>query len=291
MYGMLRRTRLWRTIAGLVILFITIGVFVDYFASHPAVRAQLRETPFGLLAVILLLYLAFVGALALVNSGTLRLCRTTLSGRESLLLTMYSSIINFFGPLQSGPAFRALYLKQKHGIKLRDYTAASFVYYFFYALFSGVFLFSGLLGWWLLITGFALLFAWQVVRRSQQPELRGMRQLLRGNWYLLAAATLLQVCALAAIYYVELQAVQPGISLGQVIIYTGAANFALFVSLTPGAIGFRESFLVFSQQLHGIETGTIVAANTIDRAIYIVLLLILALIIFGTHAQRRFEKP
>jgi uncharacterized membrane protein YbhN (UPF0104 family) len=71
------------------------------------------------------------------------------------------------------------------------------------------------------------------------------------------------------------------------MVYTGAANLALFVSLTPGAIGFRESFLVFSQHLHHISNSTIVAANILDRAMYLVLLLILALIIFGTHARRQ----
>jgi len=74
-----------------------------------------------------------------------------------------------------------------------------------------------------------------------------------------------------------------------VVIYTGAANFALFVSITPGAIGFRESFLLFSQHLHHIDSSTIVAANLIDRSVYIVLLLLLAAGIFGTHAQRRFK--
>ena len=110
----------------------------------------------------------------------------------------------------------------------------------------------------------------------------------RVAWTYMALATLLQVVLWVIIFYVELQTVSH-VSLSQVLVYTGAANLALFVSLTPGAIGFRESFLLFSQRLHHIDTATIVAANTIDRAIYIVLLIILAIGIFATHANRRLK--
>jgi uncharacterized membrane protein YbhN (UPF0104 family) len=86
--------------------------------------------------------------------------------------------------------------------------------------------------------------------------------------------------------------VAPGTHFSQAVIYSGAANLSLFVALTPGAIGFRESFLLFSRHLHHISNSSIVAANIIDRAMYIILLLILALFIFATHSQRRLKpKP
>jgi uncharacterized membrane protein YbhN (UPF0104 family) len=111
---------------------------------------------------------------------------------------------------------------------------------------------------------------------------------LRG-WYILAAATFLQIAIVTLIYFVELRAVAPGTTFGQAVVYSGAANLALFVSLTPGAIGFRETFLVFSKHLHHVSNATIVTVNIIDRAMYIVLLLVLALLIFGTHASRQFS--
>jgi uncharacterized membrane protein YbhN (UPF0104 family) len=98
---------------------------------------------------------------------------------------------------------------------------------------------------------------------------------------------LLQVVIIIAIYYVELRSVAPGVRFSQALIYTGAANLAMFVSLTPGAIGFRESFLVLSRHLHHLSNTVIVSANILDRAMYFVLLLILALIIFTTHAREQ----
>lgn len=281
------RTPPWRLIAGTIVLTATIGAFVYYFVQHPSVREQLRQTSLLTLGVLLFLYVIFVGCLALMNSATLRLCRAHLAAKESLLLTMYSSIVNFFGPLQSGPAFRAVYVKKKHQVKLRNYTAATVAYYLFYAFFSGIFLLSGLLHWWLAVIIAAGLLVLTGLSKSRLPFVNRFRQLDLSAWYWLAGATLLQVCVLAVIYFVEIHSVMPDVTVGQVIVYTGAANFALFVSLTPGAIGFRESFLVFSQQLHHIDTATIIVANTIDRAVYVLLLSILMVVIIATHARDR----
>ncbi|HMH31114.1 MAG TPA: lysylphosphatidylglycerol synthase domain-containing protein [Methylomirabilota bacterium] len=279
----------WRAILAGLILVTTVVVFSVYFNKHPEVRHQLKHTPLQLLIILLGLYFLFTGCLALINTATLRLCKTSLEFTESLLLSMYSSVINFFGPLQSGPAFRALYLKQKHDVKLKDYTSATAVYYFFYALASGLLLLSGILHYWLLLMVVLALAAMLFVRHTKIERLQNIKRLTRGNWEFLAIASLLQVGLLVVIYFVELRAVMPSVGLDQVLIYTGAANLALFVSLTPGAIGFREAFLIFTQRLHHIDASTIIAANLIDRSVYIILLLILAAGIFGTHTNRRLK--
>ena len=103
----------------------------------------------------------------------------------------------------------------------------------------------------------------------------------------LALATLLQVFIVAVIYFVELRAVNSTISFKQAVIYTGAANFALFVSLTPGAIGFRETFLLLAHRLHHIPDSTVLSASLLDRAIYIVFLGILFLVALSMHAKDR----
>lgn len=285
---MLKRVN-WRPIAAFVVLTTTVVVFVNYFIKHPEVWDQLGQIPRSTLLTVLGLYLVFVASLALINNATLKLCRQSMKASESLLLTMYSSVINFFGPLQSGPAFRALYVKQKHGVKIKDYTVASFVYYFFYALFSTILLFSGVLRWWLIPLTAGLIAVIIYLKINKVKGLENLSSLALNNWYMMAAATFVQISILVLIFWVELTAVSPGVTFSQVVIYTGAANLALFVSLTPGAIGFREAFLVFTQNLHHIDNATIVAANTIDRAIYVLLLLILSAVIALTHAGKRLK--
>ncbi len=280
------RLSFWRPVAAVAIIVATVTAFAYYFAHNPSVGQQLQRTSLTTMATVLVLYFCTIGALALINSSTIRLCKLRMKSSESLLLTAYSSVVNFFGPLQSGPAFRAVYLKQKYRINLKHYATATFVYYFFYAAFSGIFLLSGLLRWWSVLPLVLGLGAIIALRNGFLSGARLSKLDLTG-WYYLAGATLLQVSLVAVIYYIELRSISPGIELWQAIVYTGAANFALFVSLTPGAIGFRESFLLFSQRLHHIDSSTIVAVNILDRAMYVILLLVLALFIFGTHASRR----
>lgn len=278
-----------RRIAAIAIIIITFLVFVVYYLNNPIIWQTIREIPFAVFVKILFLYLLSMVALSFVTLGTLKLCRLNLPLSESILLTMYTAVVNFFGPLQSGPAFRGVYLKQKYSLSLKTYAAASTVYYFLWGGISLLLLFTGILKWWLIPIIFTCIMLALYVERSQR-SLKRFLSLDMKSVYLLVAATLLQILIISSIYYIELNNVAAGITYSQVLIYTGAANLALFVSLTPGAIGFREAFLIFSQRLHNISTEAIVAANTIDRAMYFVLLLILAVYIFLSHARSRLDS-
>lgn len=282
------KKRYLKSALALVVVAATITGFIWYFNTHPSVGEQLSRTSFGLIVLLLILYLGTMAALALVTISTARLCRASLRPAESLLLTAYTAVINFFGPLQSGPAVRAVYLKKKFNVSMKQFGVATLVYYFFFAGFSGLFLLSGLLKWWLVpltAIGLAVIIA---ALKSKRFGPR-FRQLDLGGWYYLAAATLLQVSLVAAIYYAELHSIDPSIGVGQAIIYAGAANFAMFVSITPGAIGFREAFLVFSQNLHHVPSSTIVAANILDRSVYVLLLVGLSVFILSFHAKEHLK--
>ncbi len=272
----------------MAVIVLTVAAFVIFFVKHPEVKHQLSNTSLSLLVWLLFLYFLSILALAGTTVATLRLCNLRVGEKESFLLTAYSAVINFFGPLQSGPAFRAAYLKKKYDLNLKKFATASLVYLFFWGIYSGLMLLYGVLHWWLLALGVLA-----VVTAMFTKRLGPAKQRLEGLelkwWYVLAIATLIQIGFVAVIYYSELRSVAPGTTFSQAVIYTGAANLALYVSLTPGAIGFRESFLLFSRHLHHISSTTIVAASILDRAVYIVLLIILAVFIFGTHVNSRLQ--
>lgn len=285
----MKRTHL-RGLLSLLIIVLTVGVFAWYLHRHPETFRQLGDLSPALLAGLLVLYGGTIIALGFIFIASLQAIGARIATSESILVTMYSSIINFFGPLQSGPAFRAVYLKRRHGIKLKDYTLATLVYYLWYAAISCLMLLSGVFGWWLLaviLVGLAVAAGLYFSQLNIAKRLRKLPLLPLGY---LGLATALQLGLVAVIYFFELHSIDRTIHFSQAIIYSGAANLALFVSITPGAIGFRESFLVFSHNLHHISNSTIVAANVIDRSVYIVLLLILAGLIFGTHAQKRITN-
>ncbi len=270
-----------KTVLSIAVILITIVVFVMYFRSHPHTFSALKNVPVHTLILLFILYLAFIGTLAGIQQATLRLCGISLSTRESALVMMYSSIINFFGPLQSGPAFRAAYLKSRHNVNLKKYALATLLYYGLYAAISGLLILSFIIGWWIILGAIIGLLATPLalrIPRFRDLDLTGLRQL--------AIATLAQAAVQSLIYFVELHSILQHVTYIKALVYTGVANFALFVSVTPGAIGFRESFLVFSQKLHTIGNDTIAAASVIDRGVYIVMLLVMAALIFGLHANK-----
>jgi uncharacterized membrane protein YbhN (UPF0104 family) len=235
--------------------------------------------------ITLLVFYFFV---VLTNFGimyaTIKLCRKTLSPKSGLLLTMYSSVINFFGPLQSGPGIRAVYLKTKIGLRIRDYTYAMLFYYFSFAALNASLLFVNTIPW-LSAIGIALMIA-LIIAGTKKLGFGPLKKYV----FIIFLLTLLQVLCMVVIYTIELNAVDPSAhyTLLQTISYTSSANLSLFVSLTPGGIGIREAFLIFSQSLHHIPLSTIVAAGILDRAFYIIFLVILFVVSSGMNLKDMF---
>ena len=278
-----------------LLIAITVGVFIYFFVSHPVIRHTLTRTSPQTILLLLALYGLFILCLVWVYDVTLRMCNRRLKPTENILLTCYSTISNFFGPLQSGPGVRAAYLKRKYQVKLRDYTVATLLYYALYAIISAIFLLGGSGHYWYIGVALVLAVAAGSIgivifmrRRMQRKELNSELRITPALIAQMSIATFCQLAVQSIIFYVELHAIHAGADLRHAFVYGGAANFALFVSLTPGAIGFRETFLEFSHRLHHISTNDVLSANIIDRSVFVVFLGILFLIILVMHANRRF---
>ncbi len=281
---------------GLIVLILlaTLAAFVLFFVHHPEYWQELKTvSPWWIVAVVAL-NIPMIGLLVLIYDACLGLCGHRLAWKENFLLTAYSSIINFFGPLQSGPGVRAAYLKTRHQVRLRDYGLATVLYYGMFAFFSALFLLVGTRPWWQTLLAMAAVAggSWFVFRyfakRDKKPADSQFH--LHANIVLrLAILTFLQVLLTAITYWVELKAVNPNIGWGQAMSYAGAANFALFVSLTPDAIGFREAFLVLSQGISHVSTANIFSANVIDRTAYVLTLALLFLVVLATHAKDQLK--
>lgn len=272
-----------------LILLLTVVVFCDYLWRHPELAAQLRHTPLHVLAEVFLLYLAWFGAAGLALHATLRVCGKPLRASENIILNAYSTLVNFFLPGQGGVAVRGLYMKKRHQLSYSRYILATLLFYVCYAIVSAVMLLVSSRPWWQTCVGIAAVIAGSCLvfgiyqRRTQATVTEGASLL---NIALLFAASFCQVAAQAAIFGRELRTIDASITLSQVVTYTGAANFSIFVALTPGAIGIRESFLMLSRSLHHIETATIMAASALDRAVFLVFLGVLFLLSQAFHARK-----
>ena len=288
----------FRAIAAYAIVALTVAAFIFYAVKNPKLWTQLSQVNIFIVILLIALYFLSLGAIVLVYYYTLELCNVKMPSRENFRLTAYSLIINFFGPLQSGPGFRAVYLKAKYKLTFKRFILASLLYYLFFGVISVFFALSGSAYWrWsLLFLPLVIIFV-AVVFKTNIPFV--------GKWLnkkdgtslnmsypiitKLAIATLLQVILVSAIYFIELKTVSSTISLRQAISYSGVANLTIFVAITPGGIGIREAFLLLSQKLHHIPPHTIIAASFLDRAVDVAFLGILFVITISLHFKEKLD--
>ena len=282
-----------RLALGSLLVVLTALVFARYMSEHRSLLTVLRHVPLSTLMWLFLLYGMWLGALVVILWAILRICRRSVTPEENVLLNAYSTLINFFVPGQGGIAARGIYLKRRHKLAIRTYVEAMLLYYACYALLSTFLLLVTNRPIWQTAVGMAaaggisfLVVRWYMKRSRVKTDGLNIHS---KNLLYLGIATVLQAVIQVAIYAVELHSVNHAITVGQAVTYTGAANFALFVALTPGAIGIRESFLVFSQHLHHISTTDIVAASVIDRGVFMVFLGFLFLLTLGLHAKNRLS--
>jgi uncharacterized membrane protein YbhN (UPF0104 family) len=255
---------------------ITIALFWYYLATHGSIVHQLITTSPLTIVKLLVLYAFWFGTLSLIFQATLKMCNLEIPFGENLLINAYSTFLNYLTPGQGGPILRGIYLKGRYKLPFRRYVLATIMYYLFYAVVSVVLLIGGDDAWRQTIIGVVLVTgaAYAITKfytRHHKLNTRGLNLSLENLAYM-GFVTVLQAVCQVAIYWVELNRVSSGVSLGQVMSYTGAANFALFVNLTPGAVGIRETFLIFSERLHHITNSVIVGTNVLDRATYLVFL-------------------
>ncbi|HVU68639.1 MAG TPA: lysylphosphatidylglycerol synthase domain-containing protein [Ktedonobacteraceae bacterium] len=275
----------------MLILAATIAAFGYYLATHPGTVDRLRHLPPGTLAVLLALNILSFACLVLATRASLHLYDKKMGRQENILFNAYSSLINFFGPGQSGPDFRGAYLKKRLQLGVKQYLFATLIYYGFFAVISVLFMFAGARPWWqtALLAAGAGAVSLVVIRNYRRRGRVGTARLDVRHIGWIGLATLLQLAAQVAIFGVELHTVGAQASFGQVLSYTGVANIAIFVALTPGAIGIREAFLLFSQRLHHIDSSTIVAANVVDRGVYLIFLGLLFVLVLSLHAKDKLH--
>ena len=286
-----------RTILAILLICLTAVAFGYYINHNRYLLTQLSHTHSSTIIWLLLLYGAWFIALCLIVWASIRICQKNLAPKEGFLLNAYSTMVNFFVPGQGGIVVRGAYLKKIKKLKVRNYIYVTLIYYMFYAIISSLLLLAASRPFWrtigaaIVVGGISLVIIYLFIKRShiKTSELATTKT----NLSYLFFATLLQAIIQLAIYGVELHSVNQHISLSQIITYTGAANFALFVALTPGAIGIREAFLLFTRHLHHISSANIVAANIIDRAIFIIVLLVLFALTLGFHTKYKslWRKP
>ncbi|MCA9325297.1 flippase-like domain-containing protein [Candidatus Saccharibacteria bacterium] len=293
-------------------LLLTIGflvLFVWYGWTHQEIFTDLTNIAVWALALIVVGKLINVWTTGIFTKWTVEAFTDTLTQAEAFVVSVLTAIGNFFGPLFGGLGIRAVYLKKYHNLPYSKFTATLIGYFLMMLQFNSLLAIAGLLllphnnqtnfvllvfvGWFL---AFLLL---TVMRLPQREKLAGIEKMklarpiiktlydIEDGWKLLVSKKKLlfqmmglavaNLVALYAVNYIEFVALDIHVTPAAMMLYTAVVQASLLLSLTPGAVGLRETILIILGTTLGISNQQIIQVAILDRGIYFIMLGILFL--------------
>jgi uncharacterized membrane protein YbhN (UPF0104 family) len=270
-------------------------VFAFYLRSNSEQFNSLRNVSFFSVVLIVVGQLTVLLSNAILLRYIARLFKKPLPLMESIRVTAYSSLINFFGFLQGGVGFRGYYLYQYYAIPVKKYVAMTTVQYAIVFGLSGLMVLTGLvfakqntltpllvtalISFIVIVTATFLFiyykktaFTVRIISRIETAT-KFLNASIVGKIILVAT---LQLLGSALAYYVGLRSIGAEVSVESLFIYTGVSQFSILIALTPGAIGIREGLLLIVSTQMNLSTQDIVLAATIDRAVFFITLGVIA---------------
>jgi len=305
-------------------LLLTVGflaLFIWYGLTHREIFHDLTNIAVWALVLIVVGKLINVWTTGLFTKWTVEAFTDTLSQAESFVVAVLTAIGNFFGPLFGGLGIRAVYLKKYHQLPYSKFTSTLIGYYLLMLLFNSLLAVVGLLllphgnhtnflllvfgGWFILFLGLMFVklpqrqkFAW-LERNKLGKLLVKTTYDIEDGWQvmlhkrkLLVQMIVLAIVNLVALYfvnYVEFVALDIHVTAAAMMLYTAIVQASLLISLTPGAVGLRETLLIVLGGTLGITNEQIVQVAILDRGIYFVMLGALFLLTRHSKFRRNME--
>lgn len=293
------------------ITFFFLVIFLVYFILNiESFKIILGTSIWALVAIGLLKVIIFMLHGVLIKITVERFA-TALNIAEAIVVSVYSAIGNFFGPLLGGTGIRAVYLKKKHGLAYSKFISTLTSYYFILFLINSLFAIISLIAinisdnwssfWLLLFFGAWLLGLLSLVvlklpekYRESSMKHQIFNKVIRliyeayDGWLLLknhpnlmyrlgAVASGVFIVSLTA-SFIEFSVFDIEISLASLGLYTSLSVVSILFAITPGAIGIRETLLIFASDAMGITNEQVIQVAILDRAITYITLFVLGAI-------------
>lgn len=230
---------------------------------------------------------------------------------EGIYVAILSAIGNYFGPLLGGASIRAIHLKKSHNLSYSKFTSTVAGYYLIIFIANSIIAIVSILllekskqtvpllvfftAWLAVLV--ALTFV-RLPRRSRWDRFakhKSIRYLVTAiydieeGWHILVKNKNLMFRLMLLgfsgfvitflLTLVEFNSIGAHISLPALGLYTSLVTVSMLLSLTPGAIGIRETILLFVSVTLGVSHEQIIQVAVIDRGVnFVVLLLLFAVI-------------
>lgn len=287
----------------LIYLIVTIFLIIFVYKYWKDFRSLQIENPSAIIPITLML--VFVLTInGLVNQVILRSYNVPIKLIESISLSIVNSLGNLLIPLRGGAISNAVYLKKKYNFSYSLYLSSLSAFYvlvFWVNTFLG--LVTILLRYYLnqdqiplhlfIFFLFTFLFFSYVIVFSPQLPLTKFTYVNKiigviNDWkvisnnksviFQLIILTSLNIIFASIATFFEFILIGEVIGLDKLIIYTIFSGFSILVSFTPGNIGIRESFSVYSASVLGIFLPLVIVVSIVDRVTTFVITLVLAIL-------------
>lgn len=291
----------------LLVTALVLVIFAVYFVVNIDKFRPLRDIEGWLLILIGLGDISIIMANGLFTKFILRPFGKSISLAESFYVSLISSVGNFFAPAGAGFAFRAVYLKRKHGLPYSDYVSVLFGNYIIVFLINSTF---GLFSLWLLrsranhqyaIITFVLATIFIVsllLTIIKVPGLETVQTKNRAAAYLLnvfhkisigwrkivahpklllqlSAVTVLNLALTIFITWMIILSLNLHVGFAALVLFSVLGSLSLFVNITPANLGVKEAIYLFSSTVLGFSIWQILLIALIDRGVQFIVLLLL----------------
>lgn len=282
----------------ILITVATLILFAAYFYQNRSDFTMLKSINPIYMVLASVCHFIIVFANGLLTKWIIKPYGKKMTILESYFLSLYASIGNFFLPVGSGLAIRAVYLKKKVALNYKNYMTTLYGNYMIVFLCNGVFglaalyflkdLSSGQHSFKTLVIVFLamtlsttvlvfhILPVKAIKRVSQKIGKIGRLSLeVINGWDIIAkqrsllvrmiSVTLIGFVALLGVNYFAVTALGLSVSFWALVLYTSIGSIALLLNITPGSIGIKEALYIFSSAALGLTVPQILSISIIDR--------------------------
>ncbi|RLA39868.1 MAG: hypothetical protein DRR42_26700 [Gammaproteobacteria bacterium] len=289
-----------------VVLVIFLAIFGFYFAANiDSFKILLDIKPvYILLAAIG--HITVIGLNGVLIKKILVPFKVHLSRRDSFYVSLISSIGNFFLPMQSGAAIRAVYLKKQYKLAYDNFItilSGNYVVVFFInslvglltifflrnvattsefvvlgLTFLSIFVVTVLTAFTKLVDKYLELLArimpWEKIKNSATKIKTGWRMII-GDKKLLRDLIGLTISSLVVnLFIIQSEFTSLGLNsiFWAVVLIATLDSVVLILNFTPASLGIREVILIFSATALGLTVPEILSLAIIDRSIKFIVL-------------------
>lgn len=280
----------------IVLAFFFVLIFLWYVTNNKADFLVLKEVQYRFLILVMLGHLSLIVLNGFLTKVVVEPFGGEMNTRQGTHVSLLTSIGNFFLPVGSGMAIRAVYLKKVIGFGYKDFMTTMYGNYMVVFFVNGligitsliiigpknysVFILLGtIFGLMVLSTGYlSILGVPKFISKLDTPAsnkyIAMISRIVTGwdliikNKRLLRKIILITFLGFLINIFINLFAIKSigvSVTVAELALYSSISSIVLLLNLTPGSIGIRESLYIFSASLIGLSIPQIILVSIIDR--------------------------